>query len=960
MNNDRGSYPEYNQKAPFKKVLSGLSGLIDSRKCSNGSGAIFEPEFGGHRIDFQLSQNAGSRAFDLSQDFTEKTIFPAPLQAYNPQQTPPDFAKAEKHRIAHRVGPIHFRSESDEICESTGMPVNYQRVSLGSPLSAVYHLGPVVPMYMHFIRQLTIIIFFFCSIPITICALQKKFLVPDYFGFIDTLMSDQRQLMTLIIAPLSIFLLLTILLYCFRRSQKNMKLACKKLALTPSDYTIMCYNMGYAYNPEEVSEFFTRKVLLGYNLDVVKTVITYDIEDYSNKIRKLDQCLKSKKELSKLGVKDQNVLDEQINRIDNYIYQVRKARPKHQGLQRTGLCFVTFSTKQEAKSVRRRYEMSFFEKISVWFMHKCMEEFPEHFFKDQYIQVQKAPELYEIVWENLSCNSSRFLIGLLNFIALPGIITLTLIATYFIKKSETLHPQGSYLIAVIIFFTNEILKFTIRLLIRYEKFKTITELQISLGYRITITQFINLTAPLLITNILLLSKHFPELSFDALIIALINFTLPLIIRLINFPFIYKRFQARKIRQQGYTCPLTQEEANRIFEDPEFQVWLLYPTIITTFLFTCFFCPISPAVPFLAFITLFLLYWVDKYNLFRRSLIPGNLRSELAEAMFEFLDFGLFLLTLGTYTLFQFAKNESAAADDIVGYEILCTFAIVVSSIYMVLPHKRLSRSCFNNTKSLTRRDAILYQQAAEYLQNDYQTVNPVSLDHPGEPKDFKVVYRETASEMGELKTIQEAPELLSIFDYARKRPSLEKIWTGSYKGLSNPYYFFSQSYGYGLLPMGVTLTQEVKEDDREIGLHTPFLGKGTKETEIFDMVKSNQSISKEPLIIDGSLLQNSKGRTSQKGNSIMNDLKMMPSFTGGEERKPDDSFGQGASGNFSGSFGAGFGSGFEKVNKEDNNSFTPFNHSVSPIDNQDISPILRNRTGSLKFEEQVNESKEEK
>lgn len=62
--------------------------------------------------------------------------------------------------------------------------------------------------------------------------------------------------------------------------------------------------------------------------------------------------------------------------------------------------------------------MSTFERYCMWFMQKCTDEFPEYFFKDRFIRVEKAYEVNEIIWENLESNSNRFFYGFASLVTL--------------------------------------------------------------------------------------------------------------------------------------------------------------------------------------------------------------------------------------------------------------------------------------------------------------------------------------------------------------------------------------------------------------------------------------------------------------------------------------------------------------------------------------------------------------
>ena len=912
MNAGKSRKSDNTQSPPFKKILTNISHSQQDSHISSKN--VSNHDFSRPRISAQPHFNTTSKYFDRSQDFAEKTVFPFPTVDYDPKQSPPDISKAVKHGIAHRIAPTGVNKSNEEICESTGMPVNYARISLNCSEVELYYLGPAIPMYFQFIKQMVIFFTILSILPIIFFTLNGETFISDYESVINSIPMKPPQLIISVLFPLFLCIVLMVVLYFFRKSQKITKLSCKKNVITPSDYTLMCSNMGPSQAEDEVKKFFATRILLGYTLDVVKAVVTYDIKDYTEKVREFTHITQ---------VNQGQVRSPKIMQIDQYFVQNIKNRPKHQGLKRNGLCFVTFNGKQEAKSVRRKLELSIFELFSVWFMHKCMEEFPENFFRDNFIKVEKAPELYEIVWENLDCNKPRRWVYLIIAIIIIGYLSVIYALISMVKKSNF---QGStYIIALIIAISNEIIQVAVPKLAGNERFKTITKLQIGIGYRLSIIQFFNMAIPIFILDSLVQGLPLSELANDTLAISLITSLLPVLIKLINFQYIIKRLQRRNIINQRAACKLTQAEANHIFEDPEFEIWLLYPLVIRTMLFNCLYASISPCVVLVALITQGCIYWIDKYNLLRRSLLPTNMRSELSEALFEFVDFGVFLVSLGVYILVSFLPNDLSTGgmtSTTKGLLIAAVFGIVLTGIYMIIPNKRISRALFSEKKPGSNINTqILYQQASDYLQNDYETANPVHLDTKKQ-RDLKVVYAEILDEMKGLNVLQSSPELLPIFDYARRRPHLYQVWDKKHDGLDNPYYFFPQSYSYSQLPVKVLDSPAFGEKDIESSsIKKPLLAGGATTHNAIN-IKNDQTAFGNT--------NKSGNDTTMKFNSIMHDIKMINNFgdKDGEENK-GESF---IPNDFSGSFGAP--PVFESARAKG-----ALNTTSSPILTQNVNPI---------------------
>jgi hypothetical protein len=63
-------------------------------------------------------------------------------------------------------------------------------------------------------------------------------------------------------------------------------------------------------------------------------------------------------------------------------------------------------------------------------------------------------------------------------------------------------------------------------------------------------------------------------------------------------------------------------------------------------FTFLYATLIPFGAFLSFIGMSLYYWVDKYNLLRRSSLKNNISGKIAVKSIKLLDFTLFLRPLG--------------------------------------------------------------------------------------------------------------------------------------------------------------------------------------------------------------------------------------------------------------------------------------------------------------------------
>jgi hypothetical protein len=92
--------------------------------------------------------------------------------------------------------------------------------------------------------------------------------------------------------------------------------------------------------------------------------------------------------------------------------------------------------------------------------------------------------------------------------------------------------------------------------------------------------------------------------------------------------------------------LTQKEANKIMENMQYNMGKRYAEIIEIMWFTYLYTSLIPVGACLSVIGMCLYYWVDKYNLLRRSSVNSNIAGELSLFSMKLLDFTLFCKPIG--------------------------------------------------------------------------------------------------------------------------------------------------------------------------------------------------------------------------------------------------------------------------------------------------------------------------
>jgi len=741
---------------------------------------------------------------------TKPIFYPFPIITYDPNKIPPNLDWAIRHGIAHRVAPLESLINSNDICESTGVPYTKNQLKLTCSLQRLRHLGPVFPMYFLMVKQIICIMLFLSLIAGGLGVMQYyETSWKSYHHYFQTIMEDLLQFRILIYGSFVVILLLLALMYKFRKDQKQLKLSCKEGNRSPSDYTLMVSDLDGPFNEEEIKNFFINYILQDFPLDVIRVTKTRDCKEYILTIRELSSLVDKAK-----YQKENKKIHKRIQEINAYFQDKKNLLKNLEGLKRGNIWFVTFNTRNEAKMVRRKFEFSPTQRFFLHILQKFSRDIEDYFLNGNFIKVEKAPEPSEIIWENLNSKNSSFCLSFV-YVIISALLLLLTAASIYCVKALTADVSGKkWINAGWIALTNEIIHAFIIKFSQWEKFETITDKNITTTYKLVILQFLNMILPTYALELTIFRSQFDLMKFSLhlLCIATTCYSLPLFLRIFHFKHLYKLLLRIKAKFISSSSNMTQDHLNQIFENPEIQIHSLYSNTIKIFLFSCFNFSLSPGLALIALIALILTYWVDKYNLLRRSLLPSYLRSELSEALFEFLDFGLFLLALGKMALSLgnhfYPINPSISYDEVPDLAI-SGVGILVTFCYMLLPNKKLSRACL----SVKKNDPswicnLFYQQAFELFPVDYHTANPTvitdfvnnNLTTTGSQK-FKEDYKEILRKFNGMEILEDCPEVLPMFAYAEKYPTFLQINKRDLHGLKDPYYIYPHNYGYGLIQL---------------------------------------------------------------------------------------------------------------------------------------------------------------
>lgn len=106
--------------------------------------------------------------------------------------------------------------------------------------------------------------------------------------------------------------------------------------------------------------------------------------------------------------------------------------------------------------------------------------------------------------------------------------------------------------------------------------------------------------------------------------------------------------------------------------------------------TAFYSVLMPLGMIWAMISLFLVYWIDKYNLTRRSIVKSQLGKEYAQSVIEMLEYIIPIYGLSSIMCIHLTRGAYFA-----NLEPLTIIGIIIGFINLYLPMQKYNEKLFH-------------------------------------------------------------------------------------------------------------------------------------------------------------------------------------------------------------------------------------------------------------------------
>ena len=491
------------------------------------------------------------------------------------------------------------------------------------------------------------------------------------------------------------------------------------------------------------------------------------------------------------------------------------------------------------------------------------------------IKVEYATEAYEVFWQNMGYSLCKkilfFLISLLSTIIL---ILISFAIVYFLNycqfnltEKEGKHTTAEYLlslaISIIIAIINSLSRKILKLVTRhFEANETKTNYYISLSIKITIFTFINTNIVPLVSNRIQREYNSNKILLNNLfMIFLTNFTLRPIVFYLNPNLLFKLTRrARAIRAlEGIPVKestYTQDELNRLFQNPSMSICYKYSFYSNVVLTTLFYMSLFPLGTVFSFVGLVLSYFLEIVHLgfYKR---PEMLNSNLCKWFMYNFKFTVAIFAVGNFIFLRDAEKHFDINWSLIN--------LILFIVLAVIPYHSFKFNLLGISEGEMTKGS--YDEYELTFPTDYEKENPLTK------KEATIKYFERLRQLDVLNNIQ----YNFLVDKVKKENHMINYYKIS-KNVGNVLHYFEFQNQYAKIKRKKKFIKEQKKSKRKLDNYTIYVNQKAKERREFLGLNSNlndiQNKNKEVSTLDNNvnnfinILDNSKNisKLNENGN----------------------------------------------------------------------------------------------
>lgn len=486
--------------------------------------------------------------------------------------------------------------------------------------------------------------FVMCSINETCSVdLSVTFSFLEYTVSIPVGYTDRGQLEFVHLIVLGIYtILFTVLQVRLRTKMFQME------RVANTNLNVMLVNVSKHATKLEIKELLER---YGYGVDniyLVKKMRPW-LRVMNEKCRLKKQYLKAcqKKELVEMGTL-LNELREIDENLDQYYHLARNDM-----LYRTSYVIVRLRSEDQRDQLLKKSNIGLATKLA-YKLCTCCSPLKLH---DQHISAVAAPPPKDLIWQNLE--SSYCAAWVKSIISYFVAFVLVLVSSFGAVYLST-HQQETFLanigVSLLIQFTNIVIMEFLEWSASVEDDITHTAAKISLTFKLTFFQFLNITfMPFIIfayrvfyqeSGTVEEKQALTEMTTSVVFIYLGNLLKPLL-AVFSIERLMHWWRKRSALKEGKKSQLSQYEANLLFEPVEFHIEGFYSSAVASLMGTFFYLSLVPSVVIVELLLIFFLLVAARHLLFKVCKRPKQFTSLLNRSVNKLSQLCIVIFWAGT-------------------------------------------------------------------------------------------------------------------------------------------------------------------------------------------------------------------------------------------------------------------------------------------------------------------------
>jgi len=443
------------------------------------------------------------------------------------------------------------------------------------------------------------------------------------------------------------------------------------------------------------------------------------------------------------------------------------------------------------------------------------------------ISVELPTEAYEVIWQNMGFTFCQKILyksfTLIVSIILIGISFGVVSFLNYIQfnltdvETENLHHFYEYLlsfiISIIISLLNSLARKLLKLLTkRFEPIETKTDYYISLSTKITIFTFINTDIIPLLSNYIHSEENDNDILLNnMLVIFITNFTLNPIVFYLNCNTLCKFCKRGRARMRLEGLPLedstyTQDELNRLFQNPSMSLCYKY-SFFTNILYTTFFyLSVLPLGIVFSLAGCILSYFLEIAHLqfYKR---PEVLNSKLCQSFISHFNVAIALWAIGDFIFLRGAEKH---------YSTFSLLNLILFIVLIFIPYHSFKFNLLGFKEGEITKGA--YEEYELIFPTDYEKQNPLTK------KEGRIKYIKKLRDMNHIDKFQ----YQFLINNINKESSMVNYYKTS-RNVGNILNYYEFQIQFVRLKKKFKFIKEMKRKKRKINKYDIYINQKARE-----------------------------------------------------------------------------------------------------------------------------------